>query len=475
MQYTPESQNAEVDPVLASKKNEELIPDNTTQTTFSESEFTRTTVENLGNLVRLTDQDEATGLELFCYLKCGPEDSREVRECRGVVFNGQNIVMRAFPYTIEFSHKDDVNTIKQQIEPEFKNCKIYTAEEGALIRMFYFGGKWFTCTHRKLNAFRSKWASKESFGTAFKKALESEIDRNEKLRNSLVSGDNTLDRFQSILDKDKQYMFLILHNEENRIVCSAPSSPTFYHVGTFVNNELVMTENINVPYPEHHNFNSVDEMIEYVSTIDIRKHQGLIVFAPNNKQYKILNHDYLELFRARGNEPSIKYRYLQVRMNSRMVNMLYHLYPECGPTFDEYENCLYAIAKKIHSSYVKRHIKSQWSTLPVEEYAIDRTCHSWHEEDRKNNRVTLDKVFEVLNEQSATNLNKMIRRYHEEQHQQKEVQEKVQIRNRSNTISSPNTSPQTGPIGGDVPSSPLLSRNRDRILPNCQVVSVAIN
>lgn len=464
MQYTEESQNAEVEPMLASNENGEVIPENNVPAEFSESEFSRATVENLGNRVRLTDQDEATGLELFCYVKCGPEDPREVRECRGVVFHDNDIVMRAFPYTIEYSHKD-VATINEQIGPVFSKCKIYTAEEGALIRMFYFGGKWFVCTHRKLNAFRSKWASKESFGTAFKKALEAEIETNVRLRESLAPGDSMLEKFQGMLDRNKQYMFLVLHNEENRIVCAAPSLPTLYHVGTFVDGELVMTEDIHVPYPDQHTFESVDKMVEYVGTMDIRNHQGLIVFAPDNKQYKILHHDYLELFRARGNEPSIKYRYLQVRMNSRMVDMLYHLYPEFAQVFDEYENCLYAIAKKIHSSYVKRHIKSKWSTLPTEEYAVDRACHSWHEEDRKNNRVTLEKVLEVLNEQNATNLNKMIRRHHEEENQQKEAQEKVQIRNRSTTISSANTSPRMVPVGGVSASPLLLSRNRGRILP----------
>lgn len=435
MQYIEESQNAE-----ASNKNEKVLSSDD-----SKFKFSRGTIESLGNRVRLTDKDDTTGLELFCYLKCGPEDPREIRECRGVVFHGNDIVMRAFPYTVEYSSKDEIEIIKQQIECDFSKCKIYSSKEGALIRMFYFGGKWFICTHRKLNAFRSKWASKESFGTAFKKALEVEIERNESLRNSLSVGDSILERFQGMLDKDKQYMFLILHNEENRIVCFPPYLPTLYHVGTFINGELVMTENIHIPYPKQHSFKNVDEMIDYVNTMDIRDDQGLIVFAPDNNQYKILHHDYFELFRARGNEPSIKYRYLQVRMDNRMVNMLCYLYPEFRAVFDEYENCLYAIAKKIHSSYVKRHIKGQWSTLPVEEYAIDRACHSWHEEDRKNNRVTLDKVLDVLNEQNATNLNKMIRRYHEEQQS-----------NNDNNLE---------PLGSDITSTPLLNRNQGRILP----------
>lgn len=473
-----ESQNAEVmEPTMASTENNGVglasspvcvmnTPNINEIPELSEYEFSRSAVEGLGNRVRITDSDETTGLELFCYVRCGPEDGRLLRECRGVVFHEDEIVMRAFPYTVEYSH-NDYEIIRNVLSPVFSTCKFYTAEEGALIRMFFYGGKWYTSTHRKLNAFRSKWASRESFGTSFKRALEAEVNNNVVLRNAMGTsgdgdGDSMLERFQNILDPSKQYMFLVRHNQENRIVCAAPEVPKLYHVGTFVDGELVMTEDINVPYPKEHFFSDIESMLDYVSLMDIRDHQGLIVFAPNNTQIKILHHDYLDLFRARGNEPSIKYRYLQVRSNSRMVDMLYHLYPEFAKVFDEYENILYAIARKIHSSYVKRHIKNKWSTLPTEEYNVDRACHVWHEEDRKNNRVTLEKVIEVLNEQSPTNLNKMIRRHNEEEQQQKETQSKVKVRNRSNTISSANTSPAFGASPPPTASPLLLSRNRTR-------------
>ena len=437
----------------------DTVSDESKQTTVQElnpDEFTREKVESLGNRVRITDTDEDKGLELFCYIKCGPEDGSLLRQCRGVVFNDKEIVMRAFPYTVEYNHEEGEN-IENSIGPVFDKCSFYDAYEGTLIRMFNFDGKWFTSTHRKLNAFRSKWASKESFGTAFKQALEVEVERNEKLRNSLPDGDNLLERFQEILDKDKQYMFLILNSEENRIVCKAPEKPVVFHVGTFVEGSLVMTEDINIPYPKKHTFNTMGEAYDYIDSIDIRNLQGVIVFAPNNKQYKILHKEYQELFRARGNEPSIKFRYLQVRMNQRMVDMLLHLYPNMKETFEEYENSLYHIAKTIHTSYVTRHIKNKWSQLPTEEYRVDKACHAWHEEDHKNNRVKLEKVVEVLNTQPPTNLNKMIRRYNEERKKKTEIQNNITTRNRSNSFNmrSPliTNKPAPSPIIVGEPSS----------------------
>lgn len=400
------------------------------------AEFNRSTVEALGNDVRLTDTDEASGLELFCYVKCGAEDDDNIKKCRGVVFHKDTIVMNAFPYTIEFSHSDEKQII-EQIQPIFKDSIIFDAHEGTLIRMFYFDGKWYTTTHRKLNAFRSRWASKESFGTSFKRALEAEVENNKILRDSIPEdGDGLLERFQSTLDITKKYMFLIRHNEENRIVCAPPTRPTLYHVGTFVNDNLVMSENINIPYPTKHTFLNIHDLIKHVSKVDIRNIQGVIIFAPNNCQYKIINMNYLDLSNARGNEPSIKYRYLQVRMQKPMVDMLYHLYPEMIKTFELYENTIYSIAKNIYTSYVQRFIKKKWVTVAGEEFNVIRACHSWHENDRKVNRITIEKVIEILNEQSPTNINKMIRHFHNEKVHQQETQVNIQQRNRSNTVTS---------------------------------------
>jgi hypothetical protein len=131
--------------------------------------------------------------------------------------------------------------------------------------MFYFAGKWYLSTNRKLDAFRSKWASKESFGSFFKKALEYEFENNERLRSSVdynPEKDDAIERFQSVLDTSKQYMFLLLNNNENRIVCSVQEKPTIFHVGTFVNFELKMDEDVYLSYPKKHDFIDIDELFD---------------------------------------------------------------------------------------------------------------------------------------------------------------------------------------------------------------------
>jgi len=416
---------------------------NAVENLSTEPKITRDAIDKMvtENLVNMTDNDEAANLQLFCYVKCGPESEygKLLPQCRGVVFNDKNIVMQAFPYTIEYSDTDK-DDIVLKMSPLLQECKIFDSYEGTLIRMFHFSGKWYTCTHRKLNAFRSKWASKESFGTAFKRALESEVSFNNVLRSSIPdTGECLLERFQTILDPLKQYMFLVLHNEENRIVCDPPSRPSLLHVGTFVGGELIMNENINIPTPKELTFDNIDSMIEYVKNINIREKQGVIIFAPNNKQYKILNKDYLKFFSVRGNEPSIKYRYLQVRMNSHLIDIFLDLYPNMIEKFEEYEDVIYAIAQNIYKSYVERYIKKQWVTVPIEEYKVVTKCHAFHEQDRKKNRVSIGKVIEVLNEQPPTVLNKMIRRFkNEKNHPSDTTQVEKNRRQQESIVPTPN-------------------------------------
>ena len=421
-------------------------------------EFTRANIELLGSFIHLVDSDEDNKLDMFCYVKCDETDSDFLKQCRGVVFNGHNIVMKAFPYTTEFSHVD-FDKINNYIG-DFSKWTFYESHEGALVRLFNFNGKWFVSTHRKLNAFRSKWASRESFGTSFKMALSSEEENNPKFKDSLPAGDNILERFQGTLNTDHQYMFLIRNNTDNRIVSEAPPRPTVYHVGTFVDGKLVLTEDVNIPYPKKMSFLNVDELKDYVGKINYKDLQGVIGFTDDNKQLKIVHDDYRELFRVRGNEPSIKFRYLQVRMNRRYMNMLYHLYPNMHIVFDEYENTLYDIARSIYRAYVQRFIKKRYVTVPREEFAIIRECHSWHLSNRAENRISLSQIIKVMNQNSPTNLNHMIRRFKLEQTRQKEQQ--TNSRPRSDSVRSNKSyekSPAVRTITAHNVSPMMLSQN----------------
>jgi len=440
------------------RTNKETSASSDSEYEDSEFKFSRSLVEGLNKSVHLADSDESAGLDLFCYVKCSNTDSDVLKRCRGVVFHGDDLVMQAFPYTAEFNHEELPRL--EEVLKKFNKFTFYDAYEGALLRVFNFNGKWYLSTHRKLSAFRSKWSSKESYGTHFKKALVAEMEVNTEFKSAMSSGDNNtvLDNFYTLLDPKKQYMFLLLNNEENRIVCQPPSRPTVYHVGTFIDGKLDLDDEFLIPKPRKHQWLNIDEMVDYVSKCDYGYLQGVICFGPDNTQIKVYNKGYQDLFKARGNEASIKFRYLQVRMTKKFVDMLYYLYPNQASVFDDYENTLYDIARTIYRSYVQRFIKKNYVTVPREEFQVIKECHDWHLSDRENNRISLEKVISVLNKQSPTSLNHMIRRFKAEQLKKQEEQEKLKFPRSYH-------SPAVTGVSGSPVDSPMVLSSLDNFPP----------
>ena len=359
--------------------------------------------------IRMVDSDQ-NGLELFCYINWDNHSDNDVKKCRGVIFKGDDLVLRSYPYTNEIA----INNF-ELVEKDFLDypgqCSFFNAYEGAMIRLFYNSDRWYISTNKKLDAFTSKWASKDSFGYNFLQALENELIDNLKFEEFLGTDNadkNALERMKTVLNKDRQYMFLLLNNSENRLVSDSPEKATVFHVGTFIADNLVLDDNIGIRSPEKLSFSNINDVYDYIDKMDYKKYQGLMVFTPDNI-FKVYNHDYHKLLQVRGNESSIKYRYLQIRHNRDDVNILHYLFPEHSNNFVEYEDFIEEIGQFIYESYVNRFIRKQYINVPVEEFGIMKKCHEWHSEDRFENRISIDKVMEFLNNESATSINRMIR------------------------------------------------------------------
>lgn len=383
------------------------------------NEFTREKVET-EEQVRLVNSDPDSGLDLFCYTHCTNDDSDFVQQCRGLVFHGNDLVMKAFSYNPEYNHTE-LAPLEQELA-DFGKWSCHDSYEGTLLRLFHFNGKWFLSTHRKLDAFHSKWSSRESFGALFVKALQAEYDNVPEFRQRLSDykngqDDDILAKFEQTLDVKNQYMFLLCCSEENRIVCIAPPRPTVFHVGTFTGpDNLDTTIECGLPKPPKHHFLNIDELLHHIQNrVDPQYLQGVICFGPNNRQIKIVHKEYQNLFRVRGNEPSVKFRYLQIRTDREMRRKLYMLYPNMTEIFDDYENTLREIVAFIHKTYIHKFVgingRKINNRVPKEEYAVISECHGWHCADRRNNIVTQKKVANVLNNQRPTSLNHMIRRH----------------------------------------------------------------
>jgi hypothetical protein len=184
-----------------------------------------------------------------------------------------------------------------------------------------------------------------------------------------------------------------------------------YYTGSFskTGREMRFLDN-GVAKPATRTFATVEDLVKYVETIDHKRLQGVIVLK-DDKPVKIVNNVYQTFFLVRGNEPSVKFRYLQIRNSDQMVRAIHVLYPEHADEFAEYENILYNAARNIHSCYIRRFIRKEYSVVSKEEHYIVKECHAWHLNDRANNKVTLEKVLSMLDVQSAVFLNRLIKTY----------------------------------------------------------------
>ncbi len=365
--------------------------------------------------IKLTDSLD--DLRIYCYTTCNEESPEFVKNCRGVVVNeGGNVVLKTFGYTPEFVVEDEnLEQIKSWIKDDFEKCKFYDSEEGCLLRLFNHNGKWLLITHRKLDAYKSRWSSEESFGEIFEKGLMNEYCSNKSLRDQLGDGfsnsKGVLERFYETLDTSRCYMFVVKNTTENRIVCDAPDTHTVYYSGSLNKNGTDFSmDRTNVTRPIERTFSDVDDLCKYVASADYKKIQGVFVYNSNTgKTCKLVNSEYNDFFNTRGNEPNIKFRYLQVRNHVTHKKRIFELYPEWIPVFDKCEQELYQIGEYLYDAYVRRFIYKEFCMVPSEQYTVIRQCHEWHISDRANNKITLNKVLAIIDEQPGHVLNRMMK------------------------------------------------------------------
>lgn len=392
--------------------------------TKSDLEYTKQDIIR-NDKIKLYDSSD-NNLELYSYTECDKNSEPIVRATRGLILKENEVIFRGFSYTPEYSMEDlgELEELKNIINDKLGECKIFDSHEGTLLRFFYVNDKWVVSTHHRLDAFKSRWGSRYTFGNMFVYYLHKEYEYNENLQEKMkdVPDVDKMDKnefynaFLDQLDKNHKYMFFIKNNDENRLVCSTCDDevPLIYHVGTYVENKLVFDYNVGLTFPHLHNFSSWNEIEEYVKDIDYMSLQGVILFVDDHQQYKILNKAYSQLKTARGNEPSVKFRYLKVRNNKDYVDALYYLYPKKVEIFEKMENTINEIGNYIYDSYIRRFIKKEYVIVPKEEYEVVKECHTWHLSDKSQNRISFEKVMEVLNWQHPSSLNKMIKRYRDD-------------------------------------------------------------
>jgi hypothetical protein len=209
-------------------------------------------------------------------------------------------------------------------------------------------------------------------------------------------------------------VFLVSNNNENRIVCDVPNEneSSITHIGTFMNGEEVKNDEIGLNHPIEFEISSFSQLHEVVKTIDPKKYQG--VYCKGETCFKILNDEYKELFDIRGNVPSIKFRYLQLRKDKVAVEKFKKLYPDQLYKFALYENFITDIALRLFEVYIDRYFNKVLVVVPPTEHRILKQCNTHCVSLDKNNGKALFGVplmREFIDMQSPTAINHLIKHY----------------------------------------------------------------
>lgn len=357
------------------------------------------------------------GLELYCS-DSSPQNELE-SNIRGMVFYGEKMIMQGFPYCKEtVIDKKNLNSTIENLKKIFctndynfdEEWIVSNALEGTLIRLFYFNQKWFITTHRKLDAFKSKWGGKQSFGDIFKMAVLNKLQK---------SKDEDYEEFFSRLHQSKQYTFLITATENTRFVCTVQNSPQvyLYAITEIIDEKTEMSKEISEWddwRQEILNVNVIAACEKVANLTFPFKTQGLIVFSSKTFQsHKLINSLYKDYFDVRGNIPSVPFAYLHIMSDEKKNKMFKEIISEKNlETVLYYDKIINSLIMELHELYIQRHINKDYdmkTSPPKHKFLMQ--LHDWFKKqtETKKHKVTAKVVSNMLFESDPPLLNKLIK------------------------------------------------------------------
>jgi hypothetical protein len=357
------------------------------------------------NSEKVEVSDELDGLQCYHYRDCNDLEN-QTAEYRGIIADGSTILCKSFPFTPEFplskleENKEAVQTL---LDSEHA---IFDSYEGTLLRLWRSPSEWRLSTHRKIDAFSSRWGSDSSYGEYFVQAL------------SLTFGgtEDVFGNFTQNLNTDKVYLFLLRTSKENRVVCDKHEHVSLFSVGAFDRSSAFdysfEAPETNLPYSATVKCAGIDEISTYVNQVDPFEKQGIVIITKDGKSLKIINDEYFRLNSVRGNNPSVLRRFIELR-DTEMKNDLISLYPEFMGEINHFEDVFESVCNNIYKKYINRYVRKRVAILPPEQYNIMKEVHE--EYVRTRTPISIKMVESILNRQSPRQLHYVFEQYKKRQ------------------------------------------------------------
>lgn len=249
----------------------------------------------------LTIKDD-DGLTLFKYSQISSDFSQEIcREARGLILEiseggASKVIREAFKkfFNVDESWADDI---------DWATATATSKEDGSLMSLFYYDGKWKIATNNTIDAYKAPLQSGgyATFGDLFEVA-------------AVNSGLN-----YSKLNPLHQYTFELCA-AENRVVVPY-DEPKLYHILTRDENLNEIEEDIDIEKPRVYDFNNEEEIRAIVDKMD-ENHEGVVVRDAHGNRVKIKTPLYFKLHRMANNGNMTKERALEIIMANEQSEFL---------------------------------------------------------------------------------------------------------------------------------------------------------
>lgn len=384
------------------------LPSDTLQNVLNVLQITSLQAEEAQ--IRILDQIPEDDLILVHYHK----PTIETEHIRGLIIDtgapeGAIIKCSGFPSTNDLCY-ENLSDVKDFLDTTLVESTVITkAYEGTILRMFQgrVTEKWYLSTHHKIDGSRSKWAG-PTFGEMFA----------EVWGDSKISG-----------EKDRGYVFLVSH-PENRLVCHIPRA-CIRLVGIFTpgkiggidnrldpNNFRELPPSVEIQLPICQSRTSTEDVLKEYTALDPMEYAGLLFTTHLDDQkikcYKLTPPEYNSLRQLRGNEPNLRLRYLEFKIEDECIDTgnverIRILFPEKTTLFNEIEGDYALLPIYLRGLYNSRYKRGEFTHLPREEHYVLETTRQNYDSDFD----ILENIQDTLVTSNARQINAMIRRMRE--------------------------------------------------------------
>lgn len=333
---------------------------------------------NSTNVSRTLDPDNT-----YTIYKYNQPVSSSFYKYRSIIGMGSNIVCFSPPKSMSYSDFCDTHSAKDIISEEFV--------EGTMVNVFWDGSDWKKATKSKMDARCFFFDTNGVFYHLFNETLQHvNLDLN-------------------TLNKSYCYSFVMQH-PENRLVTPFTEIKLYLIAAYYIENsstdtKVTVVENIKSDAMWESTRVQFPEILDW----DLRTPIAIMPFTMMGVSFKdtvsgdrckLRNPAFEYVRHLRGNQPKLKYRYLELRKTGQVVEFL-KFYPEHSDQFRYYQASLHKYTNTLYNLYVNVFIKKiiQLTTVDCIYQPGLKCLHHYYREILvpQNKYVTLQIVIDYVN------------------------------------------------------------------------------